>query len=108
MGNAVLFQQSTESAANIARNGTLAFNVDVDEAGTVDAITVAQLFDAALFTLSAAGSVYSVGAAAIVPDGCIDIRFVMTVELQALLVAQATATNASNAAVIGPTLDAIS
>jgi hypothetical protein len=98
----------TQCALNTAKNGTLAFTIDVNAAGIVNARTVAQLYNGLPFTLSVGGSVYSVPATATVVNGRVHVRFAMTAQLKSFLAAHTTARNESNAPTVGLTLSAIS
>src|SRR5262249_26452108 len=51
---------TTQSALNIAKDGSVAFRIDVDEIGIRDGQSVADLFEGVDFRLSVNGVVYSV------------------------------------------------
>lgn len=99
---------TTQSALNIAKDGTVSFRIDLNASGIVDGQSVAQLFDGAWFRLTVGGQTYSVQAQASVNGGGIHVKFSMSNELKAILAANTTATNASNAPTVAFTLEAAS
>ncbi len=99
---------STQSALNVAKDGTVSFRIDLNQSGVVDGQTVAQLFNGASFRLTVGGRTYSVRAEASVSGGGIAVSFRMSDELKAILAANTTATNAGNAPAVGLKLEAMS
>ncbi|HEY0009321.1 MAG TPA: choice-of-anchor Q domain-containing protein [Tepidisphaeraceae bacterium] len=98
----------TQSATNVALNGTLAFRIDLNKSGIVDGQSIAQLFDGALFGLTVGGRTYSVRAEATVNGSGIKVSFRMTDELKRILAANTTANNASKAPTVALNLTAMS
>lgn len=88
---------TTQNALNIAKNGVIAFQIDVDESGIVDPLTVADLFNGASFSLKVGAQTYSVQSQAVVQNGIIAVSFRMSDELRSILAAYTTATSASTA-----------
>ncbi len=99
---------STQAALNVAKDGTVSFRIDLTQSGIVDGQTVAQLFTGASFRLTVGGRTYSIRAQASVSGGGIAVSFRMSDELKAILAANTTATNASNAPAVGLKLEATS
>ena len=104
----MLAGSTTTEALNVAKNGTVSFRIDLDQSGIVDGQTVAQLFNGAWFRITVGGQTYSVRAQAVVVGGTITVSFRMSAELKAILAANTTATNASNAPTVAFTLEAMS
>ena len=98
----------TQSALNVAKNGTLSFRISVAQSGIADGQSVAQLFDGASFALTVGGRTYSVRAQATTKGGVVTVSFRMTDELKAILAANTTATNGGNAQTVALNLSAMS
>lgn len=98
----------TQSALNIAKDGTLLIRIDLNKSGIVDGQSIAQLFNGASFQLTVGGKTFSIQSRAVVNGGNIHVSFQMGVELKALLARNTTATNGSKAPLVGLSLKAMS
>ncbi len=104
----LLGSAKTQSALNVAKDGTVSFHIDLNQSGIVDGQSVAQLFDGASFRLTVGGKTYSIQSQATVHGGTIMVSFRMSEELKAILAANTTATNANMAPIIGLKIEATS
>ncbi len=99
---------STQSALNVAKDGSITFRVVVKDSDIIGLQTIADLFNGALFKLKIGSQTYILQARAAVIDGIINVSFRMSSELKSILAATTTATSAKNAPQIALELSALS